>query len=254
MTFAQPLFDKRPMTDSRAEKGGEDDLQDICRSILISAFPLFHGSEIEASYYPYIGLTHTIRRKNGRWVVRISDHARMASTEVLEAILMILGSKVMRKRPPRECLRIYARFKKDPLIERLVFERRSQRGRKYIGAAAGRHFSLEDIYNDLNRRYFNGKIDVERIGWGLRSSRKRMGHYDPTHHTITVSPVLDAPGVPEFVVRFIVYHEMLHALFDRTCAVGRKKHHSREFRAAEQAHPDSERARRFLGEYCRHLK
>ena len=72
-----------------------------------------------------------------------------------------------------------------------------------------------------------------------------MGHYDPAHHTITLSPVLDAPGVPGFVVRYIVYHEMLHAVFETASAGVRKRHHHAEFRRAERAFPDFARAKKF---------
>ena len=81
-----------------------------------------------------------------------------------------------------------------------------------------------------------------------------MGHYDPAHHTITLSPVLDAPRVPEFVVRYIVYHEMLHALFESDFARRRKRHHSAEFRRAEKSFPDFAKAKKFLGEYCSKLR
>jgi len=64
-------------------------LQDLCRSKLKAAFPVFQKGNIEAFFYPYIGLRHTIRRKEKTWVVRISDHCRNAPRPVLEAILMI---------------------------------------------------------------------------------------------------------------------------------------------------------------------
>jgi hypothetical protein len=209
---------------------------------------------MDASFYPYIGLTHTIRRSDSGWVVRISDHCRHAPRQVLEAIIMILGCKVMRRRPRQDYVRTYELFRNDPGIEEAVRERRVRKGRKHIGGEAGRHYSLGNIYRDLNRVYFNDQIDIARIGWGLRRSRKRMGHYDPAHHTITLSPVLDAPGVPGFVVQYIVYHEMLHALFESTSAGARKRHHSGEFRRAEQAFPDFARAKKFLGEYWSKLR
>jgi predicted metallopeptidase len=83
----------------------------------------------------------------------------------------------------------------------------------------------------------------------LRRSRGRLGHYDPVHNTITLSPVLDEAGVPRFVVRYIVYHEMLHAIFESTCSGGIKRHHTSEFRRAEKAYPEFAAARDFLREY-----
>ena len=222
------------------------ELRWLCSSVLRDTFPVFRNAEIDARFYPYIGLTHTIRRKGRGWMVKISDHCRLAPRQVLEAVIMILGCKVMRRRPLQEYLRIYELFRNDPGIAAAVRERRIRKGRKHIASEAGRYYSLEAIYRELNLAYFNSQIDIARIGWGFRRSRRRMGHYDPAHHTITLSPVLDAPGVPGFVVRYIVYHEMLHAVFEATSAGVRKRHHHAEFRRAERAYPDFARAKKFL--------
>jgi predicted metal-dependent hydrolase len=134
-----------------------------------------------------------------------------------------------------------------------VRERRLRKGRKNIAEEAGKHHALGEIYQELNHRYFSNQIEINRIGWGLRNSRQRLGHYDPVHHTITLSPVLDQPGVPKFVVRYIVYHEMLHAVFESTSSRGLQRHHPSEFRRAEKAYPDFAAAKDFLREYCSRL-
>jgi hypothetical protein len=241
-------------TAGRREDTDLPELQWLCRSVLRNAFPDFRAAEINVAFYPYIGLTHTIRRKGRGWMIRLSDHCRHAPMQVLEAIVMILGCKVMRRRPRQEYLRTYELFRRDPGIEEAVRERRARKGRKHLAGEAGCHYSLGEIYRELNRVYFNNQVEIARIGWGLRRSRNRMGHYDPAHHTITLSPVLDAPGVPAFVVHYIVYHEMLHAVFENASARGRKKHHSAEFRHAEGAFPHFASAKKFLGEYCSKLR
>jgi len=235
------------------EENRPPELQWLCRTVLRGAFHDFRKTEIDAVFYPYVGLTHTIRRKGSGWVVRLSDHCCHAPRQVLEAIVMILGCKVMRRRPLQEYLRTYERFRRDPAIEEAVRERRMKKGRKHLRGEAGHHYSLREVYSELNRVYFNDQIEIERIGWGLRRTRRRMGHYDPAHHTITLSPVLDSAAVPAFVVQFIVYHEMLHALFEKSSVRGRRRHHSAEFRRAERAFPNYARATEFLGEYCGRL-
>jgi hypothetical protein len=226
-------------------------LQWICRSMLPAEFPAFGSMEIEASFYPYVGLTHTIRRNKSKWVIRISDHCRNAPRSVLEAIVAILACKVMHRRPRRRALQVYEAFCEDPRITEMVRERRLLRGRKNIGADVGKYHSPREIYRDVNGRYFNNQIEIRAIGWGPRKSWSRLGHYDPVHHTITLSPVLDSPRVPRFVLSYIIYHEMLHTVFEGTSSGGARKHHPPEFRRAERAYPDYENAKKFLREFCR---
>jgi hypothetical protein len=224
-------------------------LQWICRSVLKTAFPIFQNAQIDACFYPYIGLTHTIRRKGTKCVIRISDHCKNAPRPVIEAIAMILGSKIVRRRPPRKSLEDYEAFRKELSIIESVRERRRLKGRKHISGTAGKHYAPAEMFKDINGQFFNNQIEVQRIGWGQRKGWARLGHYDPVHHTITLSPVLDSPKVPEYVVRYIIYHEMLHVIFEELPSSGFRKHHPAEFGRAERAYPDYDRAKKFLREH-----
>jgi predicted metal-dependent hydrolase len=228
-------------------------LQSICSTALESSFPEFRDAEIEAKFYPYVGLTHTLRRKKAKWVLRISDHCRSAPVQVIEAIVKILACRVMRRKPPRKVVEAYDQFRREPGIESAVRGRRAEKGRKQFSVKPGKYHSLRKIYRELNERYFNSQIEIKRIGWGLRKGRGRLGHYDPIHNTITLSPVLDDPNVPLYVVRYIVYHEMLHVLFGQESSGGSRKHHPVEFRNIERAYPDYRKAKKFLDDFTRKL-
>ncbi|MEJ2244923.1 MAG: hypothetical protein P8Y80_02375 [Acidobacteriota bacterium] len=240
--------------ESAQKDRGSEKLQWLCRSVLGEAFPAFRDVEIDARFYPYVGLTHTLRRKKNGWALRISDHCRCAPSQVLESIVLILAYKVMRRKPPRRCIQAYEFFRKDPEIEELVRNRRAAKGRKLFSGKADKHHSLRKIYSDLNEQYFDNQIEIKRIGWGLRRSWDRLGHYDPIHHTITLSPVLDSLDVPSYVVRYIVYHEMLHAVFGDIKVHGFRKHHPPAFKNTESAYPDYEKAKKFLGKFSRRVR
>ncbi len=235
------------MTESPGEA---PDVGWICRAALRAHYPQFRDVDISASFYPYVGLTHTIRKRQGAWVIRISDLCRHAPRAVLEAIVVMLGAKILRRTPPREMVRVYQRFRREPVVEELLRTRMERRGRK-IMTHGGRCHPLEDVLEAVNRKYFGNRVELTRIGWSARRSWGRLGHYDPVHNTITISPVLDSPRVPRSVVAFIVYHELLHALPMEPPAGNGRRHHPPEFRRAEKSHPDYESATRFIREFCR---
>ncbi len=227
------------------------ELQELCRAALCSFSGSFRDREVFAEFYPYIGLTHTIRRMGPSWIIRISDHCRLAPGEVLESIAVLLACKILRRKPSSEALRIYDAFRLHPETERRVQLRRLQRGRKQIEDAKGKCYSLEEIYSELNQLYFNGQVEVRKLGWGARRSWSRLGHYDPVHNTITISPVLDSTKVPRPVVAYLLYHEMLHTLFNGIDSGIRKRHHPPEFYRAERSFPSYAAARKFLDRFCR---
>ena len=106
---------------------------------------------------------------------------------------------------------------------------------------------LRAMYDEVNAEYFGGTVDAPII-WGRQPTRRnrrsiRFGSYTQEEHLIRIHPFLDDPFVPEFFVRYIVFHEMLHAYLgvDET-ENGRRRIHTPEFKRMEKAYPDYDRA------------
>ena len=112
----------------------------------------------------------------------------------------------------------------------------------------GRYFNLQVLYDDLNRRYFDGAIDA-RITWGQRCGRPRrrnsikMGSYSVEEKLIRVHRSLDRAFVPRYFVEWIVYHEMLHQVHEATVVNGRRQFHTPAFLADEAAFEHYDRSR-----------
>src|SRR5262249_12089196 len=84
---------------------------------------------------------------------------------------------------------------------------------------SGEVFDLQQIFDEINGFYFDGKIDA-RITWGARTGRRRrrtsikMGSYSVEDRLIRIHPALDRRFVPRYFLEWIVYHEMLHQVHD----------------------------------------
>lgn len=112
--------------------------------------------------------------------------------------------------------------------------------------AAGRVHDLQDIFDRLNRRYFDGTLQAQ-ITWGpavLRAQQRsiKMGSFSVEDRIIRVHPVLDRADVPLFFVEWIVFHEMLHGRHEIRRSRGRRCFHPPEFLAQEREFVDYERA------------
>jgi hypothetical protein len=94
---------------------------------------------------------------------------------------------------------------------------------------------LYAIYADNNNTYFSGALTPPRqICWSRRSACCRTGYYNPMNNSITISRALSAPEVPEFIVAFVLYHEMLHQESRLTLLGGQGRVHDKAFREAER--------------------
>lgn len=93
---------------------------------------------------------------------------------------------------------------------------------------------MESLFRKINLEYFDDQVDVSQVGWSLKRSKRMLGHYDPAHRAIIVSLSLDHPLVPQYVVEYVLYHEMLHVIFDDENGNGYRRIHHKGFRDAEK--------------------
>lgn len=136
-------------------------------------------------------------------------------------------------------------------LETYIAEQRhliaSKTPRSSVLRTKGEFFDLAAIYKDVNESCYNNEITTP-ITWGrmpaMRRRRSiRFGSFSPGENLIRMHPLLDQSFVPQYFVRYIVFHEMLHAHMGiEETPGGRRKIHPPEFRRREAAYPDFKRA------------
>ncbi len=197
-------------------------------------------------FYPYAGLNHTIRVREGEILVRISDVLEEAPQTVLSVLLVILLHKLMKKRVCPSYRRAYQEYSSRTAIREAALQARRRRGRKNFSRSEGQVFDLSDRFYKLNRQYFGGQLRVRMLVWSQRRHRTVLGHYDPAHDAIVLNRGLDDHQVPAWVLEYVLFHEMLHAhLGEQTCGGQRFVHHA-EFREAEKRFVEFDKAKKFI--------
>jgi hypothetical protein len=115
----------------------------------------------------------------------------------------------------------------------------------------GRYFDLRSIFDELNTRYFRGRLRNYEVKWGRRRKHRPkeyfvFGTIQEEDRVIRINPSLDQPFVPRWFLRYILFHEMLHSVVpDETLRGGRRKVHTEEFNRRERMFPAYNRARRW---------
>lgn len=94
--------------------------------------------------------------------------------------------------------------------------------------------SLAAIARELSDRYLGGRAHPTSVTWSARQQR-RWGSCTPSEGTIRLSTRLQ--GMPDWVVRSVVMHELVHLLVPD---------HGPDFYALMNRYPKAERARGFL--------
>ena len=201
---------------------------------------------IAVEFCAFANANSFIRLTNGAIEVRISDVLRDAPAPVMEALAFILICKLYRKPVPRSCSHRYRMYLNRRDVRHEMQRVKRERGRKHLGDPKGRCYDMVELFEELNLRFFGGMMSRPALGWSLRPSRSTLGHYDPSHHAIVLSSILDRPEVPKIAVEYVMFHEMLHLRHPVDHRGARRCVHTPEFKAAEKEFPALKEAREAL--------
>jgi hypothetical protein len=120
------------------------------------------------------------------------------------------------------------------------------------------HHDLQDIFNEVNAKYFSSRLNLP-IGWsGSGKTRARtmvrLGSYNLNTQKIKINRLLDSCHIPRYVLTFIVYHEALHHLFPPLQIPGSKRRiHHHLFLQKEKEFQEYEEAQAFLKTFKKKL-
>lgn len=199
--------------------------------------------EFKIEFFPFANINNTIRLKDRKVFVRLSDLLEGAPDDVLHAIAHILFAKIYHKPIESRHATRYRRYLGRQDVSAKAHLLRQERGRKVLLSAQGAHYDLEQIFDELNFRFFHGLLARPLMTWSRQASRQNLGHYDPAHNTIVVSRIFDRPKVPRHAVEYLVYHEMLHLKHPVKLNGSRRCVHSKAFQEEETIFPELEQAK-----------
>jgi hypothetical protein len=208
--------------------------------------PIAPLPEFEVRFYRFANINNTIRLRQGRIFVRLSDLLEGAPEAVLYAILHILIAKLYRKPIEAEQAARYRRFTGSKAMAEKAHLIRQMRGRKRIAGPTGKHYDLDQIFEELNLRFFHGLMARPQMTWSGKHALRSLGHYDPAHNTIVVSRVFDRAIVPRYAIDYLVYHEMLHLRHPVKLRGSRRSVHPPAFQEEEKLFPQLAEAKQFL--------
>tara|TARA_R110001592_G_scaffold11954_4_gene58198 strand:+ start:346 stop:1179 length:834 start_codon:yes stop_codon:yes gene_type:complete len=173
------------------------------------------GHPIVSLHHMFLEAPEAVRKALGKWIMR--PRAKVAG-EVLEAFIAEQRHLIVSRRPRASSLRTEGRF-----------------------------FDLRLLYEGVNREEFAEEVNTP-ITWGrmptLRRRRSiRFGSFSPTDDLIRIHPYLDQDFVPTYFIRYIVFHEMLHAHMGiEESATGRRLIHPPKFRKREECYAEYDKA------------
>ncbi len=216
--------------------------------------PKRQSEPIHVSYYPYIGINHTIRIRDGEIYVRIGEICREMPLPCHKGLAYILAGKLLRKKIPAGAREVYSAYVKSDFIRERASQSKRARGRKVVTTSKGVVYDLDEIFEKVNRDYFRPAIPKPVLTWSANKTYRILGHHDATHDHIAISRSLDSRDVPRYVVEYVVFHEMLHISHPTRHVNGRRYNHTAAFKRDEEKFTYFEQAEKWIERNVRRLK
>jgi hypothetical protein len=79
----------------------------------------------------------------------------------------------------------------------------------------GEVWDLQYLYDEVVAEYF-GDLDLSITWFGIhrkKSNKITLGQYDSSCRLIKIHRLLDSEKVPKFILKYIIYHEILHSVY-----------------------------------------
>jgi hypothetical protein len=112
--------------------------------------------------------------------------------------------------------------------------------------AQGNIYNLDHLFSTINHQYFAGTMSKPRLMWSSILSHRKLAHYERTRDRIVISKILDHKNIPQYLVEFILYHELLHKHHGIQWLNGKCMVHTPEFKRSERKFSQFQAAEDFL--------
>jgi hypothetical protein len=189
---------------------------------------------IRVQFRSYANANAQVKLDQGALEIKMADTLAGAPEAVIEALAEILLSKLFRRTVPAASNERYRRYLNRRDVRRNLDLVRQIRGRKRVQPPQGQCYNLDEMFEELNFRYFFGLMARPVLGWSPFASRTMLGHYDPSHNAIVLSRILDRAETPRRAVEYVLFHEMLHLRYPAELRGARRCVHTRAFKDAEK--------------------
>lgn len=205
--------------------------------------------KVTAEFYPYRTLRHTVEWTPFSIRVKISKQLKDAPQHILQNLALILLAKVFKLRLDSQIKNIYRSY-----IKQIPVKKPKIRSNPLLSyQSQGEVYDLRGIFNLLNKRYFDNGVKTPVIGWSKNRSYSRLGFYHPRRDLLVISRIFDSSKVPQIIIQYLMYHEMLHIVFPTKDCNGRRSVHAKEFRNHERQFPEFKQIQQWLKKNIRRL-
>jgi len=185
----------------------------------------------------YASLKTSAFREGGKIEIKTSrEFLLLPENETMGLALSILSKISRRQLGPNELEKVkdFKKFCNSESAFKLLAAKKLQRS---IGKKVEEDEGLKAKRDEIMQKYesISQISQTPTIKWSKSASKRILGSYCLALNSISISRILSRPFVPNFVLEYVIYHELLHAKLQvKFRKEGGKKIHFAQFKEEEK--------------------
>lgn len=179
---------------------------------------------VSLSYIPYV---YRIQLNGQQLKLTINECLLRAPTGIKKEVLQ---AALNGNNQSKKMLRSYCSSPGYQGMDLLIRGDKHSRG----SSPKGTYANLNESYMRVNRDYFNNELEKPQLAWSQKRNHRQLGSYSAQTDTVIISRAFDQAGVPEYVLDFIMYHELLHKKLGIKKANSGRYNHNKKFKDFEK--------------------
>ncbi len=207
-------------------------------SSTLKDFPPLKKS-LTLKFYSYRRLIYGISEFRNHFLLRFND-VFLERLDLFEIIFPVLYGDILNKGKVLKIQNTLSPFLRE--IEKLISFKKYE---KYF--STGEYYNLVSISRDFSQEF--EKYGIKNIFWSKKKAKKRLGYADLENGVIVISRIFDSEDVPSYVIKTLIYHELLHFKFPPERWGKNRVQHSKKFREIEKKYKFYEDTMKFLERY-----
>jgi len=197
---------------------------------------------------PHAHLHYSYAIRDGCMNIELSDYLEDAPDNVLrDTCKAVVAWAVRGKFRTPQSLMDFIHTEKFIVGKRPLYLERS---RTVTMDQQGRYKNLLDSVERLRESGLIEDDDIRNsfFSWVEHMAKYKFGQCNQLFRVVTVNPVLDSDEVPDYVLDFVIYHEILHLRQDST---KNRRPHNAQFKSWEHQFPMYDDAEWYLRNFYR---
>lgn len=205
--------------------------------------------DVDAEFASFKELKIKWQRSRGKAEFKVSDYLEDANREIMDDIARSLFSRISGKDPPGYPDSMNEWITSDSFLrsKQPIYIRRS---RNLARTHIGEHRDLEESYQRLVDMGLAVRDENVVVTWTKEPNFRRVGYCSVIMKVVAISSVFDNDMIPEFVLDYVMHHELVHITTGFN-PFGRK--HGPDFRKEERKFPQWKEAEEWLRKLCLYL-